>query len=110
MTLFSVVCRQQRYGGTCCLHLEHRRELFAVKLEAADFSEVLVPRLHTYWTLSPSILGLRLQTLTSVGIVQVAGCLFNDEICVQSGGTKVSYCPACRPAGDNKHVDLADSI
>jgi hypothetical protein len=79
----------------------------AVKLEAADFSEALVPRLHTYCTSSLSILGLRLQTLTSVSIVQVAGFLFNDEICVQTGGTKVSYCPACRPAGDNKHVDLA---
>jgi hypothetical protein len=64
---------------------------------------------RTYCTSSPSILGLRLQTLTGVSIVQVAGCLLIDEICVLSGGTKVSYCPACRPAGDNKHVDLASS-
>jgi hypothetical protein len=82
----------------------------AVKVEAADFSEALVPRLHTYCTSSLSILGLRLQTLTSVSIVQVAGFLFNDEICVQTGGTKVSYCPACRPAGDNKHLDLAGGV
>ena len=45
----------------------------AVKLEAADFSEALVPRLRTYCTSSLSILGLRLQTPTSVSIVQVAG-------------------------------------